>query len=90
VEAGGEVRLLEQAEAAAGAPDRCDHLGACRAARQVRLDVEPLAAVDVAGLEGGQLLAVGMVGHEGYSWRAPSGAGRVGNTVSPGWGGRGL
>jgi hypothetical protein len=79
VEAGWEVRLLEDVQAAAGPPDRRDQLGTGRAAGQVGLDVEPLTAVDVAGLVGGELLLVGMVGHSGYSWRE-----RLANTVTPG------
>jgi hypothetical protein len=64
---------------AAGPADRRDQLGAGRAVGQVGLDVEPLTAVDVAGLVGGELLLVGMVGHSGYSWRE-----RSVNTVTPG------
>ena len=45
-----------------GLLDRRDHLGAGRAAREMGLDLGPLAAVAVAGLEGRELLLVGMIG----------------------------
>ena len=81
-------RLLEEGEAPAGLADRRDQRGAGRAARQVGLDVEPLAAVDVAGLVGGELLLVGMVRHAA----PPGGAGRgrrgTGTRTPPGRRGR--
>ena len=89
MEAGREVRLLEDRQAGPGVPDRRDQLGARRAARQVGLDVEPFAAVDVAGLEGGELLVVGMVRHD-WLLLGGAGRGRCGPVATPGEGGRAL
>jgi hypothetical protein len=69
VEAGREVGLPEEGEAAAGPLDRRDHLGARRAAGQVGADVGQLPSFAVAGLERGELLVVRMVGHgNAYLW----------------------
>ena len=77
METGREVRLLEQGQAAPHPLDRRDHLGARRAAGQVGRDAGPLAAVAVAGLEGGQLLVVGVVGALGHAAVTPAARGRV-------------
>ena len=73
MEAGWEAGLHEEAETVPGPLHRRDRLSAGRAAREVGLHVGPLAAVTVAGLEGGELLAVGMVGAQD----APCSCGRA-------------